>query len=165
MTATASPTITPAHESTACRSAGCPGRPSASRDGWCQRHHGLVRATGVEAWTGAVPRPPRTAAVAERLAAYTVVSPAGCYLWTGGVTSAGYGIVAAPEFGLRWVLVHRLAYELARGPIPEGLVIDHLCRQTTCLRVEHLEPVTVGENTRRGVAARRAEREAIAVAA
>lgn len=45
---------------------------------------------------------------------------------------------------------HRYAYELAYGPIAEGLVIDHLCRNKPCVRPDHLEAVTNAENIRRG---------------
>ena len=40
----------------------------------------------------------------------------------------------------RTQLVHRYAYEWANGPIPDGLVIDHLCRVTACVNPDHLEP-------------------------
>lgn len=46
--------------------------------------------------------------------------------------------------------VHRLVYEHFRGPIPEGLTLDHLCRNRRCANPDHLEPVPSGENTRRG---------------
>jgi hypothetical protein len=46
---------------------------------------------------------------------------------------------------------HRLMYEQEVGPIPAGMVIDHLCRNHRCIRPSHLEPVTRGENTRRGI--------------
>lgn len=45
---------------------------------------------------------------------------------------------------------HRLVWEYVWGPIPDGLVIDHLCRNRACIRPDHLEPVTRGENVRRG---------------
>ena len=48
---------------------------------------------------------------------------------------------------------HREAYRLLVGPIPEGLEIDHLCRDTRCYNPAHLEPVTHRENTRRSKAA------------
>lgn len=46
---------------------------------------------------------------------------------------------------------HRVAYELAKGPIPPGLQLDHLCRNPRCCNPEHLEPVTCRENVLRGV--------------
>ena len=45
---------------------------------------------------------------------------------------------------------HRIAYELLVGPIPDGLTLDHLCRNRQCVNPSHLEPVTVKENLRRG---------------
>ena len=48
------------------------------------------------------------------------------------------------------VYAHRLVYEMTVGPIPKGLCIDHLCRNTVCCNPAHLEPVTNGENIRRG---------------
>ena len=80
-----------------------------------------------------------------------------CVTWTGPANGAGprygYGVidvtVAPGRPGKR--MVHRLSYEAARGPIPDGLVLDHLCRNHRCVLPEHLEPVTRAENTRRGV--------------
>lgn len=69
-----------------------------------------------------------------------------CWLWTGALVK-GYGRTA-------WQgeqrPAHRLAYELAIGPIPDGLVVDHLCRVPACVNPSHLEPVTQRENTLRG---------------
>jgi len=47
-------------------------------------------------------------------------------------------------------MVHRIAYEFALGPIPDGLTLDHLCRNTICCNPAHLEPVTLRVNTLRG---------------
>lgn len=68
----------------------------------------------------------------------------GCWLWAGTVGSTGYG-----QFGGSYA--HRLSYQRHRGPIPPGLVIDHLCRVRLCVNPDHMEPVTLGENTRRGM--------------
>jgi len=82
-----------------------------------------------------------------------------CWLWTGCVTRNGYG--RYPLNGSS-VLAHRHAYEMAVGPIPRGLTIDHLCRTKRCVRVEHMELVTLAENIRRrpiaGVAAENARK-------
>lgn len=78
---------------------------------------------------------------------WSYVTPTGfCWLWDSS-RSHGYG-----SFNLRWkrVRAHRYAYEILVGPIPEGLVLDHLCRNTLCVNPDHLEPVTQGENARRG---------------
>lgn len=73
-----------------------------------------------------------------------------CWLWQ-GATNGRYARMRlrAPE-PERWVYVHRWMYEELRGPIPEGLVIDHLCRTLLCVNPWHLEPVTQAENLRRG---------------
>jgi len=71
-----------------------------------------------------------------------------CWLWTAGAISTGYGFFS-PFVGKR-ILAHRWSYEQLVGPIPEGLVIDHLCRVRRCVNPAHLEPVTDAENRRRG---------------
>ena len=53
---------------------------------------------------------------------------------------------------------HRLAWEIVIGPIPDGLVLDHLCRRPVCVNPSHLEPVTDAENLRRAAVSRRLER-------
>lgn len=68
----------------------------------------------------------------------------GCLEWVGQRGEVGYGRFYA--VGKRWVLAHRWAYERWVGPIPDGLVIDHLCRNTACVEPSHLEPVTTWEN-------------------
>ena len=67
----------------------------------------------------------------------------GCMLWTGAVSAQGYG-----RFCRSWA--HRLVYEAVVGPVPEGLQLDHLCRNRLCVNPEHLEPVTNRVNTLRG---------------
>jgi hypothetical protein len=86
----------------------------------------------------------------DRLAANSQEDPeTGCVVWQLALTKAGYArIEMAPE--KRKVFVHRIVYELNVGPIPEGMVIDHLCRNRACINYEHLEVVTIRENTLRG---------------
>lgn len=73
----------------------------------------------------------------------------GCWIWAGAKQSMGYGETWDRD-AKRVVLAHRHVYELLNGPIPEGLVIDHRCRVEVCVNPWHLEPVTQGENVRRG---------------
>lgn len=78
----------------------------------------------------------------------------GCWLWSACTTSAGYGqfTVGSRRDGSRAaVYAHRWAYEQMIGPIPEGLVLDHLCRKPSCVNPQHLEAVTQRENMRRSV--------------
>lgn len=72
-----------------------------------------------------------------------------CWLWQGGLTSKGYGRFSVGRHGN--VVAHRFAYELLIGPIPDGLVIDHLCRNRACQNPAHMEPVTNQVNVLRGV--------------
>lgn len=72
------------------------------------------------------------------------------WLWTGAHQSRGYGSFAIAG---KTYQAHRLAYETAYGPIPDGLTIDHLCRVPSCVNPEHLEAVSLAENNRRGAAA------------
>lgn len=72
----------------------------------------------------------------------------GCWPWKGYVRPDGYG-----EFyktGASERRAHRMAYVLTYGSIPEGLTLDHLCRNPRCVRPDHLEAVTMGVNVLRG---------------
>ena len=71
-----------------------------------------------------------------------------CWRWrSGAARSDGYG-----QFwdGRTMRPAHRFAYEAIVGPVPEGMVLDHLCRVRDCVNPDHLEVVTQGENQRRG---------------
>lgn len=83
-------------------------------------------------------------------------NPNECWLWTASTCGQGYG-----QFFVRkgrsengkprpfMALAHRVAYELTRGPIPEGLTIDHLCKNRLCVNAAHMEAVPIAENVRR----------------
>lgn len=67
----------------------------------------------------------------------------GCWEWT-GAKAKGYGYFRAVDG--RTSRACRVIYELFVGPIPEGLTIDHLCRNKACVRLSHLEAVTMQTN-------------------
>jgi hypothetical protein len=72
-----------------------------------------------------------------------------CWIWTAQRSTAGYG-----RFAQKWnrpVQAHRWSYEQAHGPIPSGLVIDHLCRNRACVNPAHMEPVPQRVNVLRGI--------------
>ena len=75
------------------------------------------------------------------------IDPDDCWQWTDATHWSGYGVFWT---GNRCVKAHRFAYEIFGGPIPEGLVIDHLCRNPGCVNPTHLQAVTQYENFRRG---------------
>lgn len=77
-----------------------------------------------------------------------------CWFWQASHNSREpYGrflIGSRTDCSRYYVLAHRLAYTWLRGPIPDGLTVDHLCRQPSCVRPAHMELVTMRENILRG---------------
>jgi hypothetical protein len=71
----------------------------------------------------------------------------GCWLWIGSGNQYGYGrfLISGQN-----TLAHRFSYETFKGPLLDGLELDHLCRMRCCVNPDHLEQVTHEENVRRG---------------
>lgn len=77
----------------------------------------------------------------------------GCWEWTGSVTNDGYA-GSVPVNGMSGplrerYLPHRLMFQLFKWDIPEGLTIDHICKNRRCLNPDHMEAVNIAENLRR----------------
>lgn len=82
-----------------------------------------------------------------------------CWIWTGATTVAGergYGYY-------RKRAAHRVFFEEARGPVPEGMQLDHLCRVRLCVNPDHLEVVTLLENVRRSRRAKLTYEQAVEI--
>ena len=94
----------------------------------------LVRATPIERFWRTFKRDPSS----------------GCWTWLGSLNADGYGSFSIKK---KRQGAHRFAYQALVGPIPEGLQLDHLCRNRACVNPSHLEPVTPKVNTLRSAAA------------
>lgn len=136
-----------------CAIDGCTA-PCASR-GWCRTHYGRWLRHG-----DPLALPPRARKdPADRywpkvdkdgpIPAYAPGLGA-CWLWTAGTDDKGYGhfyVPGPPPIHL----AHVWSYVDKNGPVPDGLELDHLCRVPSCVRPDHLEPVTHQVNTKRGI--------------
>lgn len=84
-----------------------------------------------------------TASERERFASkYTTVND--CFLWNGPLDKDGYGTFHFRRRGRR---AHRVAWYMAHGDIPAGMVVNHICRNRHCVNVQHLEVITARENS------------------
>lgn len=97
---------------------------------------------------------PRSASTEDRFWAKVEKSDDGCWLWTGYIKPNGYANFApGGGRGVPKPYVHRYSYELARGPIPDEMEIDHSCSVRHCVNPAHLEAVTRSVNIdRRNIA-------------
>lgn len=79
----------------------------------------------------------------EGLAELSVAEGSGCIRFTGSIEKSGYGriMISRVKYG-----AHRLAYELANGPIPDGYVVRHKCDNPSCINPSHLEVGTQADN-------------------
>jgi hypothetical protein len=86
----------------------------------------------------------------DRFEAKYIPEPnSGCWLWIGGTNGRdGYGRIRKNG---KMESAHRISYELYKGQIPDGLDIDHLCRNHPCVNPDHLEAVTHQTNVLRGM--------------
>ena len=116
--------------------------------GMCPMHYSRFRKYG------STDKPTRTIGI-DRFDQSYVPSESGCLEWSGSTTHNGYG-----QFydGTGMVRAHRFAWERTNGPIPEGLVVDHLCHIRKCVNPAHMRLLTAAENqqNRKGVQARNA---------
>lgn len=85
--------------------------------------------------------------LAVRLFAKVRVAENGCWLFEPAVKVAWYGKVKT-DWGA--ANVHVIVWNWLRGPVPDGLELDHLCRNKACCNPDHLEAVSHKENCRRG---------------
>lgn len=92
----------------------------------------------------------------ERFWAFVSPEPtSGCWIWTGGLQSKGYGFFCRADASM--VLAHRYMFELERGPIAPGMQLDHVCCMKWCVNPAHLDQVTGAENMLRRYRAARGE--------
>lgn len=124
-----------------CQVAGCVNL--VWRRAWCCKHYTLWLRHGD-------PQASRrfNGSVGERILARLVITET-CWFFNGAHDSSGYAHIGNGKRG-KHIKVHRWMYENFKGPIPEGLEPDHLCRVRLCINPDHLEPVTHQENMKRG---------------
>ena len=91
---------------------------------------------------------------------YRIDPVTGCWVWIAATSPNGYGNVPIAR-GKRQKArsAHTAHWEFRKGKVPDGFVLDHLCRNRSCINIDHLEIVTPAENTRRGVLTRLTEHE------
>ncbi len=96
--------------------------------------------------------PRRTTPMIDRLME-RVVPEGDCWRFTGAINATGYGVIGRGTRGAGNALTHRAAYEHFIAEIPEGLDLDHLCRNRWCCNPWHMEPVSRIVNVSRGLRA------------
>ena len=117
-----------------CTAEGCDR--SDLKSAYCGRHYQQIRKRGAIHITANDLSP------SERF--WSKVDKSGqCWDWTATIHKTGYGSF---RFKGKIALAHRVAFELSKGPIPEGMQIDHTCRQRACVNPDHLRPVTNKQN-------------------
>lgn len=103
--------------------------------GLCKSHYGKRATLGT--------LPPRSSATLEERFWAKVKKTGTCWLWTGHVSKSGYGRFRVKGYAES---AHRVSYEISIGAIPEGLDVDHVCRQKSCVNPDHLRAATRKQN-------------------
>lgn len=135
-----------------CEVPGCTNSHNAR--GLCMTHKYRMRKYGTVDLPPYSERPRAVVPLVERF--WSNVEPASlddCWLWRGSINDRGYGLFSDFSAGRHAPVrhrAHRWAYEALIGPIPDGLVLDHLCRVRHCINPWHLDPVTPRVNVLRG---------------
>ena len=109
--------------------------------GWCNKHYQNWKNTGNPIPTEI--RRPRDMSLEDYLAQSTERNDNGSLLWQRHIQPAGHGKMTWKG---KQRLVHRLAYELAMGEIPAGMVLHHVCQQPACCESSHMQPMTQSEH-------------------
>jgi hypothetical protein len=87
--------------------------------------------------------------ILSRFHAKYAVNGDGCWIWTASKLKSGYGIFT--DTNRRSITAHKWSYLHFNGVIPDGFVIDHICRQTSCVNPAHLQAITQSENIKRSL--------------
>lgn len=80
----------------------------------------------------------------ERLAAKTLILEEPCHIWEGADSGNGYGRISVDG---ETKATHIVTYEMEKGPVPPGKLLDHICQNRLCRNPSHLDPKTPLENT------------------
>jgi len=89
----------------------------------------------------------------ERFTAKYRLDENGCWIWQASKLKSGYGVFT--DFGRKTVTAHRWSYRHYKGEIPNGLVIDHICRQPSCVNPNHLQAIPQSQNIERSLYAKK----------
>ncbi len=141
------PEVSPMRPHRTCSTDGCD-TVSYAR-GWCRQHYDYRRRRRVDPLVG-TRRARNHISLAARLWAGALADGTGCWVWQRARDRSGYGHIGASR-SRNNLRAHRVAYELVKGLIPDGLVLDHLCRNPSCINPDHLEAVTDRVNILRGI--------------
>lgn len=85
--------------------------------------------------------------IADRLHAGLRAEPGGCIAWTKAKYAFGYGRINKGARGAGVASTHRVSWELANGPVPDGMYVLHRCDNPPCCNPEHLFLGTLSDNT------------------